>query len=146
MAKIAYTKEDKARIKRLKDKGVELSGEESPEELETLSIVEDQEEIEEAPEQEEVEGIPNKMPPRTETIEVGGKKVELPIYFVAAVKGGKQRMYSPTGAAASPAYGVGDFIAGSEGSNPTDGIKYITKACARMNIILRKNIIPGEKI
>lgn len=148
MTKITYTKEDKLKIKQLKDAGVELSGEESPEELNTLIFELDAKDSEgEDSIAEEIEGIPNKLPPVTEEIEVHGKKLKMPIYAVTAVKGGKFAMYSPTGQRVSPAYGVDDILPGSEKDvNPTKGLTYIRKACAKFNIMRRKNLIPGEAI
>ncbi len=146
MAKQTYTKEDKANIKVLKDAGVELTGDESSEELATLATAHEMEDRPEDTVAEEVDGIPNQLPPKTEEIEIHGKKMNMPMYVVTAVKGGKFALYAPTGQRVSPAYGDDDILPGSEGSNPTKALQYIRKAAAKFNIMRRKNIIPGEAL
>lgn len=142
MAKSEYTKEDKAAIKTLKAAGVELTGEESSDELKTLVGQQEIENAEAVTEAEEVDGVPNKLPVRTETILINGKPHELPIFFVATVKGGKQALYDYQGKRVSPAYGAGDKYQGDESS--ILGTQHINKTAAVFNAMRRRNIIPGE--
>lgn len=143
MAKPQYTKEDKDAIKKLKAAGKELTGEESSDELKTLLEAQEAEDRDEVTEAEEVDGIPNKLAPRTEALKVANKDVNLPVFFVATVKGGKQALYDYQGKRVSPAYGPEDRIDPSNSSSEL-GVKYINKAAAKFNAMRRKNIIPGE--
>lgn len=143
MAKIEYTKAEKALIKKLKGADIELTGEESGAELQTLSDQYDLENTDEITEQEEIDGVPNKLPIKTEKLEIGGKPHDLPIFFVAIVKGGKHALYDYQGKRVSPAYGADDVVdPGSVGSIKGQG--HIAKAAAKFNAMRRKNIIPGE--
>lgn len=137
-----YSKEDKAMIKKLKAAEIDLTGEESSDEIKTLSDQLDLNSIEPGTEQEEIDGVPNILPIRTEEIEVGGKVHQLPVFFVATVKGGKMALYSYTGQRTSPAYGPEDPYDASPLS--PRGVQYIAKAAAKFNAMRRKNIIPGE--
>lgn len=87
---MAYTPADKKLIKKLKDAGTELTGEETSEELQTLSDGLDVDTAKNADvtEKEVLPGVPNDLPVRTEKLTVNGKVVTRPIHFVAAVKGG----------------------------------------------------------
>lgn len=142
MAKPEYTKADKLAIKALKAAGVELTGEESSDELQTLVGQQEIEGAEAATEAEEVDGVPNKLPIRTETLLINGKPHELPIFFVATVKGGKQALYDYQGKRVSPAYGATDRYQGDDSS--ILGTQHINKAAAMFNAMRRRNIIPGE--
>lgn len=140
---IVYSKEDKAVIKKLVAGGVELSGKETTEELDTLRLELEANSTEDAGEAEEVDGVPNSLPVRTEDFDLAGKKIKLPIFFVATVKGGKQALYSYTGQRASPAYGTDDTVDPNDTSSEK-GLKYIAKACAKFNAMRRKGVLPGE--
>lgn len=143
MAKVEYTKEDKAIIKTLKAAKVELTGEESPDEIKTMLGQYEIDGAEEATEAEEVDGVPNKLPIRTEGIVINGKEHSLPVFFVATVKGGKQALYDYQGKRVSPAYGATDTI-DADDSKAELGTRYVNKAAAKFNAMRRRNIIPGE--
>lgn len=139
---VEYTKKDKANIKLLKAAGVELTGEESSDELLTLVGQQEIEGAETPTEAEEVDGVPNQLPVRTEGIVINGKPHQLPIFFVATVKGGKQALYDYQGKRVSPAYGATDRYQGDDSS--ILGTQHINKAAAVFNSMRRRNIIPGE--
>lgn len=140
---MAYTKEDKAIIKQLTEGEVVLTGEETSEELKTMLDSFVLEGGDAPTEQEVVDGVPNKLPIRTEDLLINGKVHKLPIYFVAALQGGKQAMYAPTGQRASHAYSVGDPVDLNDPSSEK-GTAYINKAAAKFNAMRRRNVIPGE--
>lgn len=136
-----YTKAEKILIKKLKLAGKELTGEETPDELNTLSLALEQEEAVAPSEAVEEDGIPNKLPVRFEEIQIAGKPAKLSIYFVAAVKGGKMALYAHTGQRVSQAYGPDEMY---DAESTVKGVSYIQKAAAKFNAMRRKNIIPGE--
>lgn len=141
---MAYSVEDKKLIKKLKAAGVELTGEESSEELQTKDQAQSLEEKEDSGEAEEVEGIPNNLPIRTTPVKIGNADVKLAIFFVATVKGGKQALYDYEGRRVSPAFGAEDTIAGSVTTstpNGTKGINHINRACAKFNAQRMKNVL-----
>ncbi|OLS16000.1 MAG: hypothetical protein RBG13Loki_0378 [Promethearchaeota archaeon CR_4] len=141
---VAYTKEEKAVIKKLTGYGIELTGEESGEELNTALEAYELENGDDVGEAEVVDGVPNKLPVRTESILIAGKAQALPIFFVATVKGGKQALYDYEGRRVSPAYGATDRIDGGDATSEF-GTRHIAKAAAKFNAMRRRNIIPGEK-
>lgn len=139
-----YTKEDKKKIKALKLAGVELKGTESSDELNTLHLAMEEEGREEGTEAAVVDGVPNSLPVRTESIIINNKPHELPVFFVATVKGGKQALYDYQGKRVSPAYGATDRVS-DDVADAELGTRYINKAAAKFNAMRRRNIIPGEK-
>ncbi len=139
--KVVHTKADKVTIKSLEEAGVELKGDETSEELETLAAAQSMKGDDEAGVQEEVEGVPNQLPPRTEPRSLAGKTVNFPVHFVAAVKGGFA-LYNETGKRISPAYAPDQPL--DESPNATKGVLYINKACAKFNAMRWKNTLPGD--
>lgn len=130
--KKAYTKVTLRKIRELEAAGRELSGDETEEVIDTMhEAMELEEGGEEATEAEEIDGAPNHLTPRFEPLRVGGKDVNFPVFFVAAVKGGT-RLYNERGQAVS-----GVMKTAKEQA-------YIAKAAARNNAIRRSNRLPEE--
>ncbi len=138
-----YSKKDQRKIAELTDAGTELTGNETPEQLDTLIAAMEIEGRGEHPEAEVVPGVPNNLPIRTEPIVLANKHYNFAVFFMAAVKGG-QALYNYEGKRVSPAYGPEDILPGSEGSNPVKALQYTVKACARFNAIRRKSVLPGD--
>ena len=130
--KKAYTKATLRKIRELESAGRELSGDETEEVIDTMhEALELEEGAGEVTEAEEVDGVPNKLSPRFEPLRVGGKDVNFPVFFVAAVKGGT-RLYNERGQAVSGVMSTQKEQA------------YIAKAAARNNALRRSNRLPEE--
>lgn len=128
----AYSKEDRAKIKKLRGYEIELDGTESSEVLDTMleeAIADDQDEI---GERKPVEGIADKLAARTQDEMVGGKMVPVPIHFVARGKGGLG-MYNEHGIM------IGYALNGDD-----KGMSKLNKDVTRVNALRRVNRMPGE--
>lgn len=131
-----YSAEELVKIDTLKDRGVELTGTESGEELDRLLEATDESEAGE--EEAEDADLPRKVAPRFEVLEMEGKKVRLGIHFVYSANG-KSALYNEFGVRISPVYGQGDVLAGSEASgSPTAALGAIARMAARNNAERRR--------
>ena len=115
--------------------GKVVNGTEEADLINTMFEALQEEEREEITEAEEVDGVPNKLPVRTEDFTQGGKVVKLPVFFVAAVKGGKA-LFNERGQRVSP-------VCTAE-SDPSE--RYIAKAAARFNAQRRANRLPTDAV
>lgn len=132
-AKSKYKRATQAKIVALREAGETVADDESEEVINTMfEALTHEQAQDEATEAEEVPGVPNKMPVRTEMLRVGGKDVNFPIHFVAAVKGG-MALYNERGQRIS-----GVAAAGSPEAT------YLNRASARNNALRRANRVPEE--
>ena len=140
---MAYTKKDKEIIKKLTDAGVELSGEETSDDLKTL--LKDNLDEEEETEQEVIPGVPNKIAPVFEPLPAGSKEKPFALHHVMAVKGGFA-MYNHLGQRISPLLVPGTPLAGTpDGEKGTDEVAYHRKAAANMNAQRKARRLPNDK-
>lgn len=128
-------KASKRKARELIDAGKVLVGDESADFINTMyEEMLGEEEGENLPEI-VIDGVPNKLPVRHEVIDVKGKKVNYPIFFVAAVKGGFC-MYNELGMRVSAVTKNTD--------EEKDAVSKLNKACARFNAQRKATRLPDE--
>ncbi len=141
-----YTKADKKAIGLLQDAGVELTGTETPEELEAL--VEEKGLGEDDGGAEVIPGVPNQVPVLLEPVEPGSKAKPFALYQVVAVKGG-HCLYNEKGVrvshvcSAAKVHGrdadIKDKVPGE-----ISEFAYIAKAAARSNADRKARRLPND--
>lgn len=131
-----YSDEDRVKIDALREAGIELTLNETSEELDDkLAAIEDDDDTGEAEEAE----LPRSIAPRFENRVVENKPRRLAIHFVYT-KDGKSALYNEHGKRISPVYRPEDTLPDST----TNALKSIAKAAAKNNAIRRNSMLPED--